>query len=79
VRAWLDRPGTRVVRSSTGYREPWAGRAALHATLLEARTVSRAVRRDHQVLHAVKVRRSVSPPGSDQVEPGRPRVGEFGA
>jgi DNA polymerase-3 subunit epsilon len=58
---WLARPGVRLVRAVGGYHEPWAGGAALAATVREARQVSRALRRDHQLLTGAKVRRSAEP------------------
>jgi DNA polymerase-3 subunit epsilon len=57
VLAWLERPGTAVVRAGDGWAEPWAGGAALAATVREARRVERALRHDRQVLHGSKVRR----------------------
>ncbi|MBW3657681.1 MAG: DEDD exonuclease domain-containing protein [Actinobacteria bacterium] len=57
VLAWLDRPDTRIVRATDGWTEPWAGGGVLAATVDEARQVDRALRRDRQVLHDVKVRR----------------------
>ncbi len=61
VLAWLDRPGVRVLWADGEHAEPVAGGAALARTLREARRVQRAVRRDHQLLHATKVRRSDEP------------------
>jgi DNA polymerase III subunit epsilon len=55
VLAWLDRPGVRLLASSTGYAEPVAGGAALAAARVEARRTDRQLRRDRQVLARGKV------------------------
>jgi DNA polymerase-3 subunit epsilon len=57
VLGWLDRPGTRIVTVGDTYAEPWGGGATLAGTVAEARAVSRALRRDRQLLQGAKVRR----------------------
>ncbi len=64
VLAWLARPGVRLVEVEGEFTLPWAGGAALHATLQEARQVARAVRRDQQHLAGTKVSRRSAAPGA---------------
>lgn len=71
VRAWLERPGTRLLWVDGCLAEPHRGGAALHATRREARRVTRQVGRDRQALAGTKVRRrDDAEPDQATTEPG---------
>lgn len=57
VRAWLEAPGTRLVRSTGAWHQPVVGGRVLAEAVAEARRVERQVRRDRQVLSGAKVAR----------------------
>jgi DNA polymerase III subunit epsilon len=62
VRAWLERPTTRLLRASGTWSSTVAGGRTLGRVLAEARRVDRQVRRDRQALEGAKVARRTGGP-----------------
>ena len=65
VRAWLERPGTRLLQATGSWGSVVAGGRTLSQVRAEARRVDRQVRRDRQELEGAKVARRAAASGQD--------------